>query len=206
MPFKKSKYYSSKRIVVKPKVHWALYKNMQELFVKMPQKNTSNVFPVNTMYTYTTQDLCNAGADSNYQPGLTKKVKHIKIDITRAECPSSVAVSPHFTKLKAYIVFLPQGVNFDTTGEGDSHSLLSKTLVQHPEWIMAERNIDVNVNNDVKNTVTSTISCKLSRNLKSGDKIILVLAGLFINMTKADVVYSEHKMPYIIEWSHASCI
>ena len=207
MPYKRSKYYSTKKVVVKPKVHWALSRNTAALTLDMPAANAQSTgFAHETMYQYKTQTLCDANADNIYQPGLTKKVKHIKVDITKIK-HNIADLDKHLCKLKAYIVYMPQGVNFETKDQANQLMNLAQTLVHHPEWIMAEKNINPNGTDASTGNLTNTLSCKLSRNLKSGDRVILVIAGYFTGLSQYD--YSAHKADKVnfnLEWSYASCL
>lgn len=208
MPYRKSKYYSTKKVVVKPKVHWALTRNTANLELPMPPANAQHTAFINPIcYSYTTQEISSANADTNYQPGLTKKVKHIKVDITKQYFDSATQMKDHLSKLKVYLIYLPQGVSFNSTGDGNQPQLLASTLTHHPEWVMAERVLDANGSDSGKFVANTTLNCRLSRNLKSGDRVVLVISALWKNMNSLD--YTSHggkHMHFNCEWSYASCL
>ena len=206
MPYRKPKYYSTKKVVVKPKVHWALCRMNKTLNLGMPANDKVNWESSPDSYCYATQSLCEASSDSTYQPGLTKKIKHLKVDITKIKHLNS-EIDKHMAKLKAYIVYLPQGVNFTPKASNGHYSDLAETLTSHPEWIMAEKNINPNGTDSSTGNLTHSINCKLTRNLKSGDKVLLVLVGYFHTLSGFEcATYHATQLHFNLEWSFASCL
>lgn len=200
MPYIAPRTYYSKKVVVKPKVHWSLYKRLGECTVTNP--TTGGIQMAYGQFT-----LVSANTDTNYQPGITKKIKHLKVEVTRPRAKDFEKVAPTVMKSKIYLLYLPQGVTFSTTkGEQTVSAYLSETIINHPEWIMAERNLSTKMLNDSNQlAVTQTINCKLSRNLRSGDQIVAIIANLYdtngFNGSPTAVALN-----YKIEYSFAACI
>ena len=201
MAYKKSysRKYSSKRIVVKPKIPWSLARKSGSMEVHGPKKNGS--WPSNKLVTtYANTTLIQATTDGSYTAGPTRKVKHLRIEITRSFTVDNEKLHQALVKMKAYIVFLPQGVDFSTTNESGSH--LSTTLVNHPEWILAEKTLNCNYKSDSSTVSNQTINCKLSKNLRSGDGLYLIVATTY-NTNRCDDDMSGHILPVNIEYQYA---
>lgn len=82
------------------------------------------------------------------------KVKNFKVAVD-VQSAGNVAGSPSVTFA---IVFVPQ-----------SYAITANLMVEHPEWVMAWRTIDLQTTNTVQ------VSSRLARNLNSGDKVVFFL-------------------------------
>lgn len=110
---------------------------------------------------------------------------------------SSTGSGPLF--LMSYIIYIPQIVYTSMnglTGAGLWNFIIS-ILDDHPEWIMSTRNVPLNYNGEAneKATVRWTQSTgKLTRNLKSGDRLMMLVTARFLHGgTIAAEFYAESK-------------
>lgn len=198
MPYKPRRASAVKKVVVKPKVSWTLQKKTDYGVVTGPSK--SNFWTNGNTTTYTTKDLIQAEADNGFVPGMTKKIKHLNIEVSRTFTNPNSELFKYLTKMKCYIMYLPQGVPFN--GTYDQHSGVAETIAHHPEWIIAEKILNCNYHSDSSYVSNITVKCKLSRNLKSGDKIVCVLATSY---TTAGLTtgLETYGIPFSLEWNYA---
>jgi hypothetical protein len=119
----------------------------------------------------TTVDLITnpANVNTNQLTGYVETIGHFSIDCTfeGASTLNNVAM---------FIMYIPEGYNIDTT-VGNSLSVIN----QHPEWIMAYKYLgsptesyESNVGQGCQPT---RLRSRVRRNLMTGDRIVLVLAG-----------------------------
>lgn len=67
------------------------------------------------------------------------------------------------TSMTLFVMYIPEGFSAD-----------SDTPREHPEWIMAWKQIDLATTNQASSEVNSfSVSSRLKRNLNSGDKVIV---------------------------------
>lgn len=200
MPYKRRRIYT-KKVVVKPKVHWSLYKRADAGTISPPTKNSATgQFDAAYVTSYDSKALVSAAADSINAPGASKKIKHLKIEVTRSFTVDNDVLHKALTKMKAYVLYMPQGVAFSGQSTTDQ---IAETILQHPEWIMAEKVLNCNYKSDQSTVSNCTINCKLSRNLKSGDQIILVIATMYNTVAIGSNNISTMTIPYNIEYSFA---
>ena len=106
MAYKKSKRYSAKKIIVKPKVQWSLHRQTNSLAVYGPVKPGSDWGVANNLYsTFATKSLVEATSDSQYIPGFVKKVKHLKVEISRSFTANNDTLHQSLVKMKAYVMY-----------------------------------------------------------------------------------------------------
>lgn len=200
MPYKRRRLYT-KKVVVKPKIHWSLFKRADAGTISPPTKNSATgSYDAAYVTSYDAKTLVSAAADSYNAPGASKKIKHLKVEVTRSFTVDNDVLHKALTKMKAYIIYLPQGVAFSGQSQKDQ---LAETLLQHPEWIMAEKVLNCNYKAEQSTVSNCTINCKLSRNLKSGDNIVLVIATMYNTVTIGSSNISTMNIPYNIEYSFA---
>ena len=200
MPYKRRRLYT-KKVVVKPKIHWSLFKRADAGTISPPKKNSAtNQFDASYVTSYDSKALVTSAADTINAPGASKKIKHLKVEVTRSFTVDNDTLHKALTKMKAYILYMPQGVAFSGQSQKDQ---LAETILQHPEWIMAEKVLNCNYKAEQSTVSNCTINCKLSRNLKSGDQIILVIATMYNTDTIGSTDISTMQIPYNIEYSFA---
>lgn len=207
MPYKPKRNYSTKKIIVKPKVNWSL-KNYQTITsVSPPTKEANKSWPSNKLAcSYSVEQLVGAQIDgSGVTPiGMNLKVKHLKCEITRSFFFEDIDMYKALIKMKAYIVYLPEGVVFSKTVNTETG--MSQTLSQHPEWILGEKMLNINYKSDSQYVSSTTVKMKLNKNLRSGDNICVVLATTFDTEQLGDKDWSAYKIPVNLEWSYASAL
>ena len=202
MARKYSRKFSTRKVVVKPKVIWTLAKRTDSDAVYGPKKNeATGKWDLPRMTTFSVKSLIKANTDTVFQPGLTKKIKHLKIEIARSFVNDNAILHKSLIKMKCYVLYMPQGVSFSTAI--DSLTGLSETIANHPEWVIAEKVLNCNFKSDASTVTNAMINCKLSRNLKSGDQICLVTATTYDTSAIGDNDISTMSIPYNIEWNYA---
>ena len=202
MPYtKRNKRYTTKKIIVKPKVQWSLHRQTGACKIKgtkKPQSGWKNEY-INTQWAGVQLTQC--ATDSQYIPGFVKKVKHMKVEIARSFTVDNEILHKSLIKMKAYIMYLPQGVMMSS--EDDSTSGLPMTLVQHPEWILAEKTLNCNYKSDASTVSNQTLYCKLSKNLKSGDQLRCYIVAFYDPATVGTNDLSGYSIPCNLEWTFA---
>lgn len=135
---------------VKPKFKWSpLY-----LSETKPMGNTNP--SDHTEITYTLAK--NATTDQHIVPPVLK-VRHVKVKI-HLPAVALEEINCH-TGYKAYVLFVPQ-----------AHEVTHETPTQHPEWVMATTSFGL----QHTSTTSISLSSPVSRNLNTGDSIILLVA------------------------------
>lgn len=114
--------------------------------------------------------LVNNEVNQNQYVPPVMKVKCLKAQLTAPACPAPIIQNTGM--FRGYLMYLPQGVNFQVgLQQLNGDLVLTGTIEQHPEWIMAQKNIYISA--DTTNAVY--ITSPLTRNLQSGDRIVLIL-------------------------------
>lgn len=85
------------------------------------------------------------------------------------------------------IMFVPQGFTISAT-----------TPTEHPEWIMVWRTVDIGVTTDsnIPSASNLQLSSRLTRNLNSGDKIVLY-HSFYNNTTSTNVISSTFYCSFV---------
>lgn len=203
MPYRPRRTYATKKVVVKPKQLWTLRKNTVSDSVHGP-KPPNGGYGCSMYCTYKVKELVAAQADTVSVAGLTKKIKHLKLEISRSFIIDNELLHKGLIKMKAYLVYLPQGVTFSSAI--DKNTGLSQTLTQHPEWILGEKMLNCNYKSDASTVSNCTMNMKLSKNLRSGDSIVCVIASTFDTAIIGTTDLSSHVMPFNLEWSYVQSI
>lgn len=130
----------------------------------------SMVMPLNGGVSHGTITIVeNTTNQAQYVPPVMK-VKCLKAQLTAPACPQQIIQNTGM--FRAYLMYMPQGVNFQIGLQPVGNDLtLTGTIEQHPEWIMAQKNIYISA--DTTNALY--ITSPLTRNLQSGDRIALIL-------------------------------
>ena len=178
MPYtKRNRKYTAKKIIVKPKVQWSLHRQTGSCKVIGPKKPTSGWKNEHIHTKWAGVQLTTCQTDSQYVPGFVKKVKHMKVEIARSFTVDNEVLHKGLIKMKAYIMYLPQGVAMSS--DDDAYSGLPLTITQHPEWILAEKTLNCNYKSDASTVSNQTLYCKLSKNLKSGDMLKCYIVAFY---------------------------
>lgn len=135
---------------VKPKFKWS------PIFANETQIINQTAINNHTELTFTLAK--NATTNEHVVPPVLK-VRHVKTKLIVAAVALN-EVNCH-TDYKAYILFVPQ-----------SHAVTHDTPNQHPEWVMATTTFGLQHTSTTSISLTSPVS----RNLNTGDSIILYLS------------------------------
>lgn len=170
----------SKTIVKKPKKTW----NVGQLFAKY---DTQQFVEDNLAIT----TICQNSLDNATPTATVIQAKHIKVygsialhsNVTQAGAATPLMVT-------SYILYVPQIVYKSIDSASSQTSALYTYLINlvrdHPEWIMAQKNINVKYNGGLpgENDITkfTQTTGKMKRNLKSGDRILHAI--LFNDITE----------------------
>jgi len=109
--------------------------------------------------------VINSSQDSTPTPTIIK-VKYCK-------CAFDFSSSVLFNQGFVCLMFVPQGV-----------TPTINSPIQHPEWVMAWRGMEIDASGTAKGTQVM-LSSRLSRNLNSGDSIIMLWSGY--NVGEGDI-------------------
>lgn len=110
----------------------------------------SNV-PAAAVFGHATLAVNQANQGATAPVATNIKVKNFRVSVD-VQAPGNTAGSPSVTFA---IIFVPQ-----------SYTITANLMVEHPEWVMAWRTIDLQTTNTVQ------VSSRLARNLNSGDQVI----------------------------------
>lgn len=198
---KRNRKYTAKKIIVKPKVQWSLHRQTGTCHVRGPKKPTGGWINQNIVTHWTSLTLTQCTTDSAYIPGFVKKVKHLKVEIARSFTADNEVLHKGLIKMKAYIMYLPQGVEFSSND--DANSGLPLTIAQHPEWILAEKTLNCNYKSDASTVSNQSLYCKLSKNLKSGDMLKAFIVAFYDPNTVGTTDLSGYNIPCNLEWTFA---
>lgn len=103
------------------------------------------------------------------------------------------------------IIFMPQVVYraIPDSGVAAQTGYLEQVLIDHPEWIMSKKNLNITWNGGQPSESTSykwtQSTGKLSRNLKSGDRILWILS------TRPLLASDNHWQQCTAEFDFATC-
>lgn len=129
-------------------------------------QGTLTVSGPGTSYSGSNSVLCsNAPSSVSTVPVATViKVKNFKV-VLDVDIANSL-----FSNVFVCIMYIPEAV-----------TVSNELPLQHPEWILVWRTIDVNssANNSTSQIQNLQMSSRLARNLNSGDKIILFTSGYY---------------------------
>lgn len=75
----------------------------------------------------------------------------------------------------AYVLYLPEGVDPLLQESHAVHQFIQSTVTNHPEWILAWRQIGYDAVQGTKSVDRVTFSSRLKRNLNSGDRIVFAV-------------------------------
>lgn len=135
---------------VKPKFKWSpIFANETQPIQATPATNHTEI-------SYTLAK--NATTNEHVVPPVLK-IRHVKTKII-VPAVAIDEINCH-TDYKAYILFVPQ-----------SHAVTYETPSQHPEWVMATTTFGL----QHTSTTSISMSSPVSRNLNTGDSIILLLS------------------------------
>ena len=206
MPYRKSRYTrkTAKRVYVKPKTNWTLARLTAAGQCNGPSKNSSGQYDGPRVCTYGVNELVRANADTNTMAGMTKKIKHMKVEISRSFVAANEVLHKSLIKMKAYLMYIPQGLSFTT--KYDTTTGLALTLANHPEWVLAEKTLNCNYSNTAFTVSNQTLSCRLAKNLRSGDSLVCVIAAYFNTATLGSTDLSNHAIPYNLEYTWAQAM
>lgn len=201
--YKVSKFSSAKKVILKPKVTWTLARRTGAGTISAPSPTASG-YSSGRVTTYDTHDLVIATTDTKDYVGMTKKIKHLRCEVARSWLENNDTIHKSLIKMKVYLLYMPQGVGFVDTYDGLTG--VAQTLAQHPEWVLSEKTLNCNFKSDSHTVTNQTISCKLSKNLKSGDRIVAVIGTTYNTTLLGSTDMSSHRIPYNLEWTWAQTI
>ena len=188
MPIRRRPYYRA------AKQSYSVYKNTRPIQINAPYQNDG--FQNNNIIRSAHTIICqNATNNGNYIPPVMK-VKHVKVQCTIP--PVVDEIIRNCLQIRFVVLYLPEGMNFTVAPQINQDQqqlyITRGTLDDHPEWIMGERVINFN---STGSTLTS-INCRINRNLKSGDMVVLAAVAYFTNNMNAQV-----HIPIIASTSYA---
>lgn len=203
MAYKKNQYrrYNTKKIVVKPKQIWTLGRGTgagKVLGIKKPSGTTG--WESERVTNYSTISLVKAADDTINLSAPVIKIKHLKCEVTRSYQDTDSDMVRTIAKMKAYLLYLPQGVEFS---QKNVTCGISETIANHPEWVLAEKTLNVNYTSPTWNNTTAKVTSKLAKNLRSGDQIILVVGTTYYSALVGDKDFTGKYIPYNCEWTFA---
>lgn len=156
------------------------YRRRYRTIVRAPKKKWgSNYVNISQVINYGTdgsfsayQALCRNSTETTAPTPVIVKTGNFKVQFDLIlNVGGSGAI-----EARAYIFFVPQG--FYDDGFPDQISIV-RLVSQHPEWIMAWRQLDFGNANVAGSVDTSVVrmSSRLKRNLNSGDQIYFAVVG-----------------------------
>lgn len=206
MPYKKNystkRRYSSKKYIVKPKRIWSVYRQHGKGNMFAPIQSD---FPAgyDFLTKYEVKDIIQNLRDDVNIPQAVRTIKHLKVELARSYTGCGETMRQACMKMKAYLLYLPQGVTFNSTM--NKETMLAETLSSHPEWVLSEKSINSMFNTNTYSTTNHTINCKLSKNLRSGDRIALVIAASFDPNILGSTDNSKTPINFNYEYTYACC-
>lgn len=187
---------TTRRTVVKPRKRWQmqLYQMNNAINTDENLKRTYIEVPANTSFTMQHEITQNSTASSTPTPSIVK-VGNFQVKMYISCVPSEATVERIMYYLRAYIMFVPEGV-----------TVTGAWMNQHPEYILAkggkassafthatainQAGTEVPYNS-AKALVNLQFSSRLKRNLNTGDKIMLVLIGNAVSRACAYTMYGD---------------
>ena len=173
MPIRRRTYYRA------AKQSYSVYKNTRP--INIPTPHAADNIPNNRIIRSASVIVCqNAANNGNYIPPVMK-VKHVRVQCTIPPVPAAIVQG--CLQIRFVVLYVPEGMNvqihprLDNAQPQNQLYVTAGTLDDHPEWIMGERVINFNAQGS---TLTS-INCRVNRNLKSGDMVVLVAVAYFNN-------------------------
>lgn len=154
------RYYRRSVRVVPAKKKWA--SNITQITLRQGRPNVGGG-PIGNFHPL----VSNSAGNSTPTPVIIK-TGNFKVQVDAVSSLNLTTVSS--VNVIVFIAFLPEGYSYSAT-DPDSGATLMK---QHPEWIMAWKQIDFtsSTGQATNNSATANFSSRLKRNLNSGDKII----------------------------------
>lgn len=145
--------------VVKPKKKWA--SNIKKLTLLSEAVNSYGGIV----------ELCKNSTQSSLPTPVIVKAGNFKVqcDVVAAGTGGSLA------SMTAYVLYIPEGVDPLLQSPDSVHQFIESTVSNHPEWILAWRQIGYEALEGTKNVDRVTFSSRLKRNLNSGDRIVFAL-------------------------------
>lgn len=115
-------------------------------------------------------NLCQNPAQTNDTISQKYTVKNIDISVELESEDTNGQL--YINNLQYFVCFIPQG--YVPTGVPSAYA---DVPYNHPEWIMAHRYIGTPTNRQDPGYAPTRIRSRLSRNLDTGDRIVLIILG-----------------------------
>lgn len=185
---------TTKRTVVKPRKRWQmqLYQMNTPINEDTNLKRTTITVPANQSFIMQHEITQNSTASSTPTPSIVK-VGNFQVKMYVACNPSGGETSRIMYYLRAYVMFVPEGVT-------PSNAWMN----QHPEYILAKGSKassgftyastggeNPTVYTNAKAIVNLQYSSRLKRNLNTGDKIMLILIGNAVTSACTYTMYGD---------------
>lgn len=146
------------RTLVKPKKKWA--SNIKDLSLESAQVASYGGIV----------ELCKNSTQTALPTPVIVKAGNFKV-----QCDVVAAGTDGMVSLVAYILYLPEGVDPLLQQASAVHQFIQSTVTNHPEWILAWRQIGYEAVQGTKSVDRVTFSSRLKRNLNSGDRIVFAV-------------------------------
>lgn len=192
----------TKTIVKAPKKHWNLSFLAGATDFLAPEQSTFAVW-----YSLAT----NSNDSMNPTPSVIK-CKHGKIQGTLfLQSRDEVAGSMHSLVWNAYLLYVPQVVDVNSPSMGSTdyvakYNYWTNVIRDHPEWVMGRRIISPKWQGGVpgEKAICNFVvtSKKLQRNLKSGDKILMIFTTTFVGTSPTNAPYEK----VVLQGEIATCV
>jgi len=191
----------------------ARYRRYTKTIVKTPRKKwnlgrmIANTDPVSYPLSFANfTSIVSNGADNATPTPIIIKAKRIKVyGCLSVQSQVTQQTTPQPVIWNSYIVYIPQiaYAAIPDSGVPALYDYLRTLLSDHPEWVMSKKNLPITWNGG---TPSESISYKwtqstgkLSRNLKSGDRIVWVL------LTRPLLESVNHWQQCSVEFEFATC-
>lgn len=189
----------------------ARYRKYTKTIVKAPKKkwnfgnvywDTVKAFPMNGVSACYGTPLIENSTDTTSPAPPVVKVKHLKVEGQLTVSSAAIEQTTASPKLfQLFVVYIPQVVVRNWTAistPNDRFNWAYQMTLDHPEWVMARKTVnmewDGGTPGEKKIKTFSFTSGKMSRNLKSGDRIMLFYMSQYLtdnHMYTVETVYAN---------------
>ena len=146
------KYYSRRRIIVRPKVKWSPH---------METISETLDIDASAAFAYYPHVVC-ANATDSHLPSVPV------VQVTRINFQGHVGVNTPSAEWYLYFIYVPEGVDSSL----GSWAAWQAYINSHPEYIMARTIASSDFVTNGNTTTTLKLSTSMKRNLNSGDQVV----------------------------------